>query len=328
MGGSAAGAAHLWSPHGPILVRVALADGTRLDIVTKGGWFPMQAIGQIVPVLLVVGIGLTALAVWLGRRVTRPLGVFATAASRLGTDVTAPALPERGPSELRAAAHAFNQMQQRVRRLIEDRVQMLAAVAHDLRTPITRLHLRAEFVGDAEQRAKMLKDLEEMDAMITAALAFAREEMLLEQRAPLDLRPLLADIAAELTEAGHEVRVSGEQHAEIDGRRAALKRALRNLVENAVKYGHRAELRLTATPKQLAITIEDDGPGIAESELENVFRPFYRVEPSRSRETGGTGLGLTVARSVVRGHGGDITLANRAEGGLLQTVVLPRSEGA
>ena len=326
MGGSAASAAHLWSPHGPILVRVALADGTRLDIMTKGGWFPMQAIGQIVPALLVIGIGLTALAVWLGRRVTRPLGVFATAASRLGTDVTAPALAERGPSEIRAAARAFNQMQQRLRRLIEDRVQMLAAVAHDLRTPITRLHLRAEFVEDPEQHAKMLKDLDEMEAMISGALAFAREEMLLEQRAPVDLRPLLDEIAAELTEAGHQVDVSGEQHAQIDGRGAALKRALRNLVENAVKYGRRANLRLTATRNDLVVTIDDDGPGIPESDLENVFRPFYRVEPSRSRETGGTGLGLTVARSVVRGHGGDIKLANRSEGGLVQTVVLPRSE--
>jgi len=324
MGGSAASAAHLWSPHGPILVRVALADGTRLDIVTKGGWLPMQAIGQIVPALLAVGIGLTALAVWLGRRVTRPLGVFATAASRLGTDVTAPALTERGPSEIRAAARAFNQMQQRVRRLIEDRVQMLAAVAHDLRTPITRLHLRAEFIEDPEQRAKMLKDLGEMEAMITAALAFAREEMVVEQRAPVDLRPLLDDIAAELTEAGHEVGVSGEEHAELDGRSATLRRALRNLVENAVKYGHRADLRLSATRNELVLTIQDDGPGIPESELENVFRPFYRVEPSRSRETGGTGLGLTVARSIVRAHGGDITLANRAGGGLVQTVSLPR----
>jgi signal transduction histidine kinase len=326
MGGSASGAAHLWAPHGPVLARIALADGTRLDVVTKGGWFPMQAIAQIVPALLVLGIGLTGLAIWLGRRVTRPLGVFATAATRLGTDVTTPPMPVRGPSELRAAAEAFNQMQQRVRRMIEDRVQMLAAIAHDLRTPITRLRLRAEFVEDAGQQAKLLSDLDEMEAMIGAALAFAREETLVEPRAPVDLRRVLDDIAAELTEAGHEVRVAGDRHAEIDGRGSALKRALRNLVENAVKYGHRAEVRLTATPKQLTVTIDDEGPGIAESEFENVFRPFYRVEPSRSRQTGGTGLGLTVARSIVRGHGGDITLANRAEGGLRQTVLLPRSE--
>jgi signal transduction histidine kinase len=326
MGGSAAGPAHLWSPHGPILVRVALGDGSRLDIVTRAGWLPLQAIGQIVPALLVVGIGVTALAVWLGRRVTRPLGVFAAAATRLGTDVATPPLAEHGPSELRAAAHAFNQMQQRLRRLIEDRVQMLAAVAHDLRTPITRLRLRAEFVEDPEQHAKMLADLDEMEAMISAALAFAREEMLLEERAPVDLRTLLEDIATELSESGHEVCVSGDRPADIDGRRVALKRALRNLVENAVKYGRRADLRLAATPKGLVVTIEDDGPGIPESELENVFRPFYRIERSRSRETGGTGLGLAVARSIVRGHGGDITLANRAGGGLVQTVVLPRSE--
>lgn len=326
--GSTEGAAHLGTPHGPILVRVALADGTRLEIATQGGWSPLLAVGQIVPALVVVGIGLTVLAVWLGQRVTRPLGVFATAATRLGTDVTAPALPERGPSELRATARAFNGMQQRLRRLIEDRVQMLAAVAHDLRTPITRLRLRAEFVDDPEEQAKMRKDLDEMEAMIATALAFAREETVVEARGRVDLRGLLDEIASELVELGHAVSVTGDEHAELDARRTALKRALRNLVENAVKYGQRAAVSLSAASADLVVTIEDDGPGIPESELENVFRPFYRVEPSRSRETGGTGLGLTVARSVVRNHGGDIMLANRPEAGLVQTVLLPRSEGA
>jgi signal transduction histidine kinase len=320
---SAAGAAQPWFRHRPIVVRVAFGDRTRLDIVAERGQFPVQAISQIVPALLVVGVGLTALAAWLGRRITRPLDVLARAATSLGTDVAAPPLPEHGPSEIRAVAQAFNLMQQRVRRLVEDRVQMLAAVAHDLRTPITRLRLRAELVQDPEQYAKMLTDLDEMEAMISEALAFARESMVLEQRAPIDLRLLLDDIAAELTDAGHEVRLSGDQQAQIDGRGAALKRALRNLIENAVKYGHRANVHLAGSPKQVVIAIEDCGPGIAESEFEKVFRPFYRVETSRSRETGGTGLGLTVARSVVRSHGGDITLANRAEGGLLQTVVLP-----
>jgi signal transduction histidine kinase len=328
MSGSTDSAAHLAAPHGPIFMRVALADGTRLEIVTKGGWFPLQAIGQIVPVLLVVGIGLTALAAWLARRITRPLGVFAAAATRLGTDVNAPAVAESGPTELRTAAHAFNQMQQRVRRLIEDRIQMLAAVSHDLRTPITRLRLRAEFVDDPEQQAKMLKDLDEMETMIGAALAFAREETLVEPRGRVELRELLDEIAAELSESGHAVSVAGAERAEIDGRPAALKRAVRNVLENAVKYGHRADVRLAAMPGEFVVTVEDQGPGIPESELEDVFRPFYRVERSRSRQTGGTGLGLTVARSVLRGHGGDITLANRAAGGLIQTIVLPRTDNA
>lgn len=326
MGGSTGGATHLGAPHGPIRVRVALADSTRLDIVTRGGWSPLQAIGQIVPTLMVVGIGLTLLAAWLGRRITRPLGVFADAATRLGTDVGTPALPESGPSELRAAARAFNRMQQRVQRLVEDRVQMLAAVSHDLRTPITRMRLRADFVDDSEQQAKMLRDLDEMEAMIAAALAFAREEMVVEPRSRVDLRALLDEIAAELTEVGETVRVSGAESAEIDGRRPALKRALRNLLENAVKYGHRADVHVTAEPADVAVTIEDEGPGIPEPELERVFRPFYRVEPSRSRQTGGTGLGLSAARSVIRSHGGDIILANRAEGGLAQLVTLPRPE--
>ncbi|HEU0202340.1 MAG TPA: ATP-binding protein [Burkholderiaceae bacterium] len=321
--GATAGAAHLGAPHGPILARVALSDGTRLEIVTQGGWSALHALAQIVPTLVVVGLGLTALAVWVGRRITRPLGLFAAAATRLGTDLTAPPLPARGPSELRAAATAFNRMQERVRRLIDDRLLMLAAVSHDLRTPITRLRLRAEFIDEDVQREKMLKDLDEMEAMIAAALAFAREETVVEPRGPVDLRRVLDEIAAELTESGGAVMVAGAARTQINGRATALKRALRNLVENAVKYGGRAAVRLHARPGEFIVTIEDDGPGIPESELEKVFRPFYRVEPSRSRETGGTGLGLAVARSVVRSHGGDIVLANRHEGGLIQTIVLP-----
>jgi signal transduction histidine kinase len=328
MGGE--GAAQLWAPHGPILARIELADGARLDVETREGWSPLAALTRLAPVLLVVGLGLAGLAALAARRVTRPFAHFATAAARLGADPLA-ANPSqldatRGPSEVRAAAHAFEGMRARIRRLLEDRMQMLAAVSHDLRTPITRLRLRAEFVEDDSERAKMLKDLEEMEATIHAAIAFAREETAdVEPRASLDLAQLLEEIRAELTDIGGTVRVAPARAAPIEARPLAMKRALRNLVENAVKYGGGAEMRLERGPTEYTVTIEDGGPGIPEDELETVFRPFYRLERSRSRETGGTGLGLAVARAVVREHGGEIMLANRPEGGLRQAVVLPRA---
>ena len=331
MSGDAAGAAHLWAPHGPILARIELGDGARFDVETRDSWSPLEALGRIAPVLLVVGLGLAGLAALAAQRVTRPLGRFADAAARLGVDPLAadPAgLDEtRGPSEIRAAARAFEGMRTRIRRLLEDRMQMLAAVSHDLRTPITRLRLRAEFVEDEAERAKMLKDLEEMEAMIHAAIAFAREETAeVQPRASLDLARLLDEIRAELTDIGGAVRIApGLERAPIEGRPLALKRALRNLVENAVKYGGSAEMRLERGAAGYTVTIEDGGPGIPEAEFETVFRPFHRLERSRSRETGGTGLGLAVARAVVRGHGGEIVLANRPEGGLRQTVLLSRA---
>jgi signal transduction histidine kinase len=331
MGGDTGGAAHLWAPHGPVLARIELPDGARFDVETRDGWSPLAALGRMIPGLLVVGLGLAGLAALAARRVTRPLGGFAAAAVRLGADPLA-AKPSgldetRGPSEIRAAARAFEGMRARIRRLLEDRMQMLAAVSHDLRTPITRLRLRAEFVEDEAERAKMLKDLEEMEAMIHAAIAFVREETAeVQPRAPLDLACLLEEIRAELTDIGGAIRIApGPERAPIEGRSLALKRALRNLVENAVKYGGSAEMRLERGATGYTVTIEDGGPGIPEAELETVFRPFHRLERSRSRETGGTGLGLAVARAVVRGHGGEIVLANRPEGGLRQTVLLPRA---
>ena len=201
---------------------------------------------------------------------------------------------------------------------------MLAAVSHDLRTPLTRLRLRTEFVEDDEERTKMLKDLDEMEAMIHAAIAYARGDGGGESPVAVDIVSLLEEIRTELTESGRRVVLEGPPRAPSEGRPLALKRALRNLVENAVNYGGHADLRVTVTPLDIIITVEDEGPGIPATEIEKVFTPFYRLERSRSRDTGGVGLGLAVARAVIREHGGDITLSNRPTGGLRQTVVLPR----
>ena len=264
-----------------------------------------------------------AFSAWAVRRATAPLALFARAAERLGTDVGTPALAEEGPREVRRAAAAFNEMQRRLGRFIRDRTQMLAAVSHDLRTPITRLRLRAEFVEDVEQRNKMLADLEQMESMISATLAFARDDFTEEPRKPFDLGVLLQDLCDAAADAGHAAAYEGAPHFAYGGRPMALKRVFTNLIDNAIMYGGSAKVTSTAGADAVTVTVEDDGPGIVEGEMEKVFAPFYRVDPSRSRESGGTGLGLAVVRSVVRGHGGDVVLANRDQGGLRAIVTLP-----
>lgn len=288
---------------------------------------PFWASGAFTSILFTALVVL-ALSVWAVRRAARPLGMLAGAAERLGLDVNAPAVSEEGPREVRRAARAFNEMQRRIRGFIDDRTQMLAAISHDLRTPITRLRLRAEFMDDEEQRAKMLADLDEMEVMIGATLSFARDDAAREPRTPLDLAALLQSLVADHGDSGFEATYDGPDHLEFTGKPLALKRAFGNLIGNAVKYGDRAGVTLAAEERGVVVTVEDDGPGIPPEEIERVFVPFHRVERSRSRETGGTGLGLAVVRSVVRAHGGEITLANRSEGGLKAMVVLPQDGSA
>jgi signal transduction histidine kinase len=238
--------------------------------------------------------------------------------------VNAPPLPESGLLEVRRAALAFNQMQERIRRFVEDRTQMIAAIAHDLGTPITRLRLRAEYVEDEEQHQKMLADLSEMEEMMTATLAFARDDGATEPREIFDLNSLLQSICDDLSDAGHTVGFQPEGRLPYAFRLVALRRAFTNLLDNAVTYGESARLSVEENPEAIVVRIDDDGPGIPAELREEVFKPFQRLEASRSRETGGTGLGLTVARTIIRGHGGDIELKNRTEGGLRVEVTLPR----
>ena len=257
-------------------------------------------------------------------RLTRPLTRFAAAADRLGVDVQAPPLPERGARELRQAARAFNRMQKRLCHLIDDRTQMLAAISHDLRTALTRLQLRTEFIDDSQQRQKALSDLEEMHTMLSATLSFARDDMEAEARSPLDLAVLLQTVHDDYVDAGQTVNYQGPNHLIWVGRPTALRRAFTNLIDNAVKYGHQADVSLTAVDNVITVTIGDRGSGIAAKLREQVFTPFFRLETSRNRETGGVGLGLAVARTAIRRHGGDITLTDPSGGGLLVTVSLPR----
>jgi len=277
-------------------------------------------------VLMTVAAAL--LTLWAVRRLTRPVGVLAAAAEALGRDVNAPPLPEDGPLEVATAAAAFNTMAARIRRFVQDRTELLTAIGHDLRTPITRLKLRAEFMEDEEQRRKMLLDLDELEAMVSATLAFGRDATSAEPVAPLDLAELLRTVLDEAgdacPDAAERIGYDGPAHMTLRARSLALKRALANLVTNAVNYGGGALVRL-APPADgvVRIDVDDDGPGIPPGELDRVFEPFYRGEPSRNRETGGVGLGLPIARNILRAHGGDVTLANRPSGGVRATVTLP-----
>lgn len=266
-----------------------------------------------------------ALILWGVRRMTRPITQLAAAAEALGRNVNAPPLPETGPTETAQAAHAFNTMASRIRRFVDDRTQMLAAIGHDLRTPITRLRLRAEFLDDDEQRRKMLRDLAEMEAMIDATLAFARDDAAREPQVAFDLAALCQTVLDEASDAAPEAEIAydGPDRLPATGRPAALKRALANLVGNALAYGGAARVALEADAAQLRVRVEDDGPGIPPDQLEAVFQPFRRLEGSRNRETGGTGLGLTIARNILRAHGGDVVLANRPGGGLAAVAMLP-----
>ncbi|MFO1129726.1 MAG: ATP-binding protein [Rhodospirillales bacterium] len=274
--------------------------------------------------LSAMALGILVLSILLVRSINAPLRDLARAADRIGRDITAEGAAATGPREIRQVAGAFNTMQARIGRLIADRTQMLAAVSHDLKTPITRLRLRAAFIGDAEARRMVEADLDEMEKMLEAALVFLRGEATQEESRTVDLVSILRTICDQAADAGHDVALSGAERAPLLCRPLALKRAFSNLVDNAIKYGTRARVSIADEPDEMIVTIDDDGPGIPEGEHETVFEPFYRREGSRNRETGGTGLGLTIARTAVRARGGDISLANRPGGGLRLVVLLPK----
>lgn len=301
-----------------------LSDGSWLNFVTPAAAF--QPFWATPLFFVVVGstLAVAALSLWAVRRAARPLSMFTSAAERLGRDVDAPPLVEAGPIEVQRAAAAFNQMQTRLQALLRDRLQMLAALSHDLRTPITRLKLRAELIDDEQQQRKILADLSEIQSMVEASLAFARDETSREADVSFDLAVLLQTVCEEAEDSGGDAKYDGPDHAAYVGRPQTLKRAFANLVDNAVKYGGCARAMLEELPATFRVTIDDDGPGIPTGEIDKVFTPFYRVETSRSRETGGVGLGLAVVRSAVRLHGGNVSLRNRAAGGLSAVIELPK----
>ena len=279
-------------------------------------------------------LGVAVVTVLMGRRISKPMQRLANAADRLGRGEEVGDLPEAGPVEMRSTVRAFNLMRERLDRFVRDRTAMLAAISHDLRTPITSLRLHAELVDDERTRTKIVAALDEMQRMTEETLAFIREDMRQEETRTVDLHALVDSVAADLADLGYEIAVPEPAESAEPGRvlvacrPVALRRAFRNLLENAGAYGVRAAARIVRDDAQVRVVIEDEGPGIPEADLERVFEPFVRLEESRSRDTGGTGLGLAIARTIARGHGGDIRLENREGRGLRATVALPCIGGA
>lgn len=303
---------------------VQLSDGEWLSFATAlpnaappTPW-PFVAATATMAVIVVLA------SAWAVSRVTAPLGLLAQAAERLGRDVNAPPIIEAGTREVRQATQSFNQMQARIRQLVDNRTRMLAALSHDLRTPLTLLRLRTEGLPETEDRERMLATIGELDTMIGASLSFARDQAVAEAKRRTDVGALLASIVDDMADAGLPVTMAPAESKVLNCQPDALRRALTNLVDNAVKYGGSAHVALAATASDVEIDIDDSGPGIPEAELQRVFEPFHRLEESRSRETGGAGLGLSIAQSIVQAHGGEIVLANRKEGGLRASISLPR----
>lgn len=259
------------------------------------------------------------------RQATRPLQQLARAADTLGRDLDAPPLTEEGPTETRRAAQAFNRMQARIKRLIDERARALASVSHDLRTPLTRLRLRAELVEDEKLRDQMAADLDAMAAMIDATLGYMRGLQESEAVRPIDINALLASMIEDALVLGRTVSVEGQAVSPYTGRLTALRRAVQNLIDNAIKYGTSAHLRIEDGAAELRILVEDEGPGIPPEELSRVAEPYYRPDASRNSETGGVGLGLSIARDIALLHGGELLIENRPRGGLCVTLILPRA---
>ncbi len=282
---------------------------------------PNDLIIQLLITLLVV----TAVVMIAVRQATRPLQRLAQAADTLGRDLDAPPLTETGPVETRRAAQAFNRMQARIKRLVDERARALAAVSHDLRTPLTRLRLRAELVDNEKLRDQMAADLDAMAAMIDATLNYLRGLQDNEAARAIDINALLHSLAEDAAVLGKTISVAGLARSPYSGRLSALRRAVQNLIDNAVKYGHGARIRIDDDAAMLRIVIEDEGPGIPPAELGRVSEPYYRPDASRSRETGGVGLGLSIVKDIALMHGGELLLANRPQGGLSATLALPRT---
>ena len=302
--------------------------------LNDGQWFRIAALSEpetpalpndLIAQLLITLIIVIAVVMIAVRQATKPLIQLAEAADTLGRDLDAAPLAEHGPSETRLAAQAFNRMQARIKRLLDERARALAAVSHDLRTPLTRMRLRAELVDDEKLREQMATDLDAMAAMIDATLNYLRGLQDSEVARPIDMNALLQSLADDAAVLGKSISVDGLALAPYTGRLSALRRALQNLIDNAIKYGHSAHLCIDDDSSELRIAVEDEGPGIPTAELGRVGEPYYRPDASRSRETGGVGLGLSIAKDIALIHGGELRLANRPQGGFSATLLLPRT---
>jgi signal transduction histidine kinase len=310
-------------PPPPYLLAVQLNDGSWLVFsVMKRDWglpwFDRWAIW-----LCFLAVSITIVTWFAARQFSKPIERLAAAVRQFGLNPQAPPIAETGPRELQQVVKTFNAMQAQIQKFVAYRTMMLAAISHDLRTPLTRMRLRGEFIEDQEQQARLFRDVDEMQSMVDEALAFFRDDATSEETTSFDLPHVLLTIANDYADQDIDIAYAGPVHAVYRGRPFALKRAFTNLIDNAAKYAKSPEIELSCEDTALVVAIRDRGPGIPPDAIDNVFRPYYRVDKSRNRSTGGVGLGLTVAQAIVQGHGGEIILKNRPEGGLEARIVLP-----
>lgn len=302
-------------PHWTISIR--LNDGSWLNVQSSGNSdFTIFLLPIVLSALTsLLGIG-GSVSIW-ARRITRPLRGLSHAAEVLGRGEAAPEIPATGPVEVARLAQAFNQMQDRLTRFIRDRTAMLAAINHDLRTPITSLRLRAEFIEEEALKSEMIATTEDMRTMVDSYLAFSRQDATEEEKQHVDLTEMLQDMAG----ATPEMEFHGAEPAGMSCRPVAIKRVFHNLIGNGIKYGTRLEVFLTQDTERVVIDFCDAGPGIPADRFEDVFTPFTRLDSSRNVSDGNVGLGLTIARSIVRKHGGDITPLGRDEGFCMRVII-------
>jgi signal transduction histidine kinase len=303
-----------------------------LDVQAHEGQAGMQTeprafvIDYLLRIYLIRLVAVFVLALFAVRVAVRPLKQLAQTAERLGRNIHRPPLPVHGPLEVRSAAQSLNAMQQQLIDSIGARTRLLAAVSHDLRTPVTRLRLRAEMLPDAATRERFRADLEDMEAMVRSTLEFMQGIDVIEPRRAIDIDSLLQGLADDFIDMGEQVSVTGSARGPLEGYPRNLKRCVQNLLENAVRYGKRAMVCVDDGAHALRLTVSDEGPGIhGEGMLERVFEPYVRIGVGRDSATGaGSGLGLSIARAVALSHGGTLVLRNRPEGGLDAMLTLPR----
>jgi signal transduction histidine kinase len=306
-------------------IGIALPDGTMISAkITPDQWQRPFWSGPWMMTLLFAVISVTLLGLWAARALTAPLSSFARAAESFSLNGAAAPLPERGPEEIRSVAKAFNRMRERITGLIDDRTRMLAAISHDLRTPITRMRLRSEFIEDEAHRGRMLGDLDQMRSMLESVLSFLRNDRKLESMTLVDIATTLQLVADQFVDMGRKVAYDGPQHAMATVRPDDLHRSVTNLVENAVRFGAEATIRLAVSTDHVTIDVEDDGPGISDARKDVMLEPFVRGDDARNMdEAAGFGLGLSIAQAIALAHGGELSLHDRQPRGLVVRIRLP-----
>ncbi len=306
-------------------VAIALPDGAMISaILPPGQWERPFWRGPWMTTLLFAVVCVGLLGLWAARALTAPLSSFAKAAESFSLNGAAAPLPERGPEEIRSVAKALNRMRERITALIDDRTKMLAAISHDLRTPITRMRLRSEFIEDDSQRGRMLHDLDQMRSMLESVLSFLRNDRKLEAMTLVDVASTLQLVTDQFADMGHKVAYDGPQHAMAMVRPDDLHRSVTNLTENAVRFGAEATIRLRLASDIMTIDVEDDGPGISDERKDVMLEPFVRGDNARNMDNvTGFGLGLSIARAIALAHGGELSLHDRQPHGLIVRIELP-----